>query len=154
MINIEKMLTSDEGKRLKVYICTGGYKTVGIGHNLDADRALHILERELQLGDYITESECTALFKYDLDKVKAGIVKKIPFFIRLHEYHQAMLINMTFQMGLKGLLKFKNMLHGLEEGDIYLVSSSIRSSLYYEQTKNRAMRMLKLAQGIIPPEYV
>jgi len=154
MINIPKMLDYDEGTRYKAYPCSEGFKTVGRGHNLDADPALHILGRHLKMGDKITREECEALFDYDLEKVKKGIQRKIYFFGNLPENLQAILINMTFQMGTGGVCQFKRMLEGMRTNNVELICRSIVDSKYYKQTPNRANRMIHLAKGIIPKEYL
>lgn len=154
MINISKMLDNDEGTRYKTYYCSEGFKTVGRGHNLDADPALHILGRHLKIGGKITREECEALFAYDLEKVKKGIQRKIYFFGNLPENLQAILINMTFQMGINGVCQFKRMLEGMRTNNIELICRSIEDSKYYKQTPNRAERMILLANGVVPPEYL
>lgn len=152
-MNIEKMLRYDEGYSLKVYLCTQGFKTVGIGHNLDADPAKHILKRTLKVGDFITKEEATTLFNYDYNKVKIGIAQHMPTFSILEEKYQIVITNMVFQMGINGVLAFHNTLDAMQRNDTKAVVSGIENSKYYKQTTNRAKRMISIINGIIPIEY-
>ena len=147
------MIASDEGKKLKVYLCSRGFKTVGIGHNLEADSALDILKRHLDIGDRITEAECTALFRRDLANVYAGIKRNMPYFDDLQDKYKPVIINMIFQMGINGVLKFVNTLSCMIKDDVQGAVNGIRASKYHKQTPERAERMVKLIKGIKVPEY-
>lgn len=153
-INIEKMIAADEGKSLKAYHCSEGYLTVGIGHNLDADPARHILRRGMMKGSVITERECAELFAYDLNKVHQGIEKRMPNFKTLERKYQIILINMIFQMGIDGVLAFKNTRAKMALSDEAGVKAGIRRSKYYKQTPNRAERMCMLVDGKVPKDYM
>lgn len=153
MIDIEKMIASDEGKKLKAYPCSRGFKTVGIGHNLESDSALDILNRHLDMGDRITEAECTALFKRDMANVYAGIKRNMPYFDDLKDKYKPVIVNMIFQMGINGVLKFKDTLSCMIKDDVDGAESGIIASKYYKQTPERAERMIKLIKGEKVPEY-
>lgn len=150
---IEDMIRYDEGEKLVVYTCTRGFKTVGIGHNLEANKSLDILHRSLNIGDKITKEESSALFQQDLDIVFAGIRKNLFFFETVKPKYQLVLINMIFQMGIGGVLKFKNTLKAMQEDNAFLVESGIKNSAWYKQTPNRAQRMIGVVREEIPKEY-
>jgi GH24 family phage-related lysozyme (muramidase) len=152
-IDIRKMLIFDEGKKLNAYHCSQGFLTVGIGHNLNADPALTLLNRHVKLNEAITDAECTALFDQDLAKVMQGIRQRISYFDALAEKYQVVIINMVFQMGIDGVLAFKNTLQAMRRDDVTAVVLGIEHSLYYKQTPVRAMRMIKLVQGLIVEVY-
>lgn len=151
---IEDMIRYDEGERLTVYTCTRGFKTVGIGHNLDANKSLDILHRSLNIGDKITKEESSLLFQHDLDVVFAGIQKNLLFFDSIEPKYQLVLINMVFQMGIAGVLKFKNTLKAMQADTVFLVKSGIKNSAWYKQTPNRAQRMIDVVSGNVPKEYL
>lgn len=152
-VDVRKMLIVDEGKKLTAYHCSEGFLTVGIGHNLDADPALSILNRHVRLHGVITEAECTALFEQDLAKVTRGIQQRMPYFDALTEKYQVVIINMVFQMGIDGVLKFKNTLQAMRRNDVTAVVTGIERSLYYKQTPARATRMIKLVYGLTVGAY-
>jgi lysozyme len=154
MINHRKMLEYDEGKKLRVYRCTKGFRTVGIGCNLDADPHLGILGKRLKVGDPISQSECEALFDYDYLKVVNGIKQKMYFFGDLLPKYQVVIINMVFQMGINGVLKFKGTLQAMQNKNDAEVVRRMKNSLWYKQTPNRANRMIAIINGNIPKEYL
>lgn len=152
-MDIKRMIAVDEGYSQKVYICPAGKKTVAYGHNLDADPALHILHRKLNKGDVITQEQAEALYDYDIAKVTANLTSKIEGFNTLPERYKVVLTNMTYNLGLGGVLQFKQMLKAMRAGDDAGVVRSIKGSRYYKQVTNRANRMVKLIEGIVPKEY-
>lgn len=153
MININKMLSYDEGYKLTVYNCSEGFATCGTGHNLIADPATSILKRHLKVGDKITEAEAIQLFAHDLEKVQAGIQAKIPYFNTLPINYQIVITNMTFQMGIGGVLQFKRMLAAMRIEDTAAIVNSMKGSKWYKQTTNRANRLISVINGVIPKEY-
>lgn len=154
VIDIERMLTYDEGYRLTVYRCSAGFLTGGIGHNFDADPALKIMHRKVKFGDRLSPDEVIALFDYDIKKVLMGLKTSLPFFDDAPENIRAVLINMAFQMGINGLLKFKKMLGAMESGDYEGAAMQIEDSKYYKDTPNRARRVMWLCVGSIDKHYL
>jgi lysozyme len=153
IIDIERMIASDEGKKLIAYLDTKGILTVGIGHNLAADPALGILGRTLRLGQAITDSECSLLFRRDLGNVMEDL-DKITNYAKLDTKYQFILINMCFNMGITRLLKFKGMIKYMRANMTDGVVSSIKGSAYAKQLPNRSARMVLLARGIVPDGYL
>lgn len=154
MIDIQKMLTADEGYKLTVYRCSKGFLTGGIGHNFDADPAFNIMQRPIRFGDKISPDEVIALFDYDIKKVMTGLKKRINNFNEMPENYRAVLINMAFQMGVSGLLGFKKMLAAMSYRDDNVAAHEIKDSKYYSDTPNRAKRMIALIRGNVPREYL
>ena len=152
-IDIRNMLQYDEGYKLMVYRCTGGYLTGGIGHNFDADPAIHIMHRKVKFGDRVSPDEAVALFEYDLGKVMMGLKKRVSFFNSSPENIKAVLINMAFQMGIDGLAKFKRMLKAMDEGDYEAAADHILDSKYAKDTPSRARRMSRLCVGLVDKHY-
>ena len=153
-IDIQKMLMFDEGYKLTVYRCSAGYLTGGIGHNFDADPALKIMHRKVRFGDKLSPDEALALFDYDLKKVMRGLKTSLPFFELAPENIQAVLINMAFQLGINGLLRFKKMLAAINIGDYEKAAMEIEDSKYYTDTPNRARRVMWMCVGSIDKHYL
>ena len=154
MINTKRMIAYDEGKRLKVYRCTEGFKTVGIGCNLDANPHMSILKRTLKVGDYITEKECDLLFAFDYSNVINSINQRMHYFSDLLPNYQVVLINMVYQMGIRGVLKFPSMLKAMQAKDTAKIIEEMKDSVWYHQTPERAWRLISIITGTIPKEYL
>jgi GH24 family phage-related lysozyme (muramidase) len=148
------MLKYDEGFSLKVYPCSEGKRTVSIGVNLDADEHFDILHRHLKFGDYITETEATALFEKCLNKAKADIKFYIPDCKYWPERYQLVVLNMTYQLGIRGVTKFQDMIRAMNREDDKAVVAAMKDSKWYRQTPNRAECLMKVVMGLPVKEYI
>lgn len=153
-IKYENMLGFDEGKRLYAYLDTEKILTCGIGHNLKADNGFTILNRTLVKGSLITELECTALFNHDLEKVQSGLQSHLPGYLALSANNKAVLVNMCFNMGLAGVLGFKNMITAMRTGNINETVACLKNSQLYHQLPERVERLVQVIHGNIPKEYL
>ena len=54
-----------------------------------------------------------------------------------------LLIEMIFQLGIKGCLKFKNLIKNMRKGNKHLVCLDMMNSLWYKQTPYRVKTMVK-----------
>lgn len=113
-----EMIKRHEGLRLKPYKCTAGKLTIGYGRNLEAKG--------------ITRDEAEAMLTKDLQDAErdareyAGV-----YWISLNEARRAVLVDMSFAMGLAGLKAWKGLLRALAKGDYMLCAESLRSSKWY-----------------------
>ena len=93
---LAEQLKVHEGLRLKPYKDTVGKWTIGIGRNLE-DKG-------------ITEQEALFMLNNDVDYFHDKIKKEINWFWALDDVRQNVLVNMAFNLGVSGLLTFKNTL--------------------------------------------
>ena len=94
---IKAQLVRHEGLRLKPYRCTAGKLTIGIGRNLD-DRG-------------ISQKEAYAMLERDIMDFEQQLLDEIPeTYSGIDEVRQSVILNMCFNLGMKGLLGFKNTL--------------------------------------------
>ncbi|MBE6452987.1 MAG: lysozyme [Alphaproteobacteria bacterium] len=145
-INIAtKRLHLHEGLRLKPYYCIRGKQTIGIGHNLDANP---ITEEEAKvLGDWhhgITTEGAYYLLRRDINRTIKECRDNIKFFDSLDDERQYALVDMAFNLGIKGLLKFKNMLGYMSQCQYQKASKECLNSNYTKQTGKRAQRIAQL----------
>lgn len=129
-MNIIDQLKRDEGCKLSVYNDHLGYATIGIGRMIDSRK-----------GGGISQEEADYLLANDVKRVKAELSKSIPWIEGLDEVRQSALINMAFQLGTAGLLKFKNSLSLIERGKYAEASAEMLNSTWAKQTPNRAKRI-------------
>jgi len=110
MENLKDQLVRHEGLRLTVYDCPAGYKTIGVGRNIE------------QKG--ITEEEAMFLLNNDIDYFTEQLMENLSFFDELSENRKSVLVNMAFNLGVAGLMKFKNMLKAVsrkKDGKMHLL---------------------------------
>ena len=126
----EKQLRQDEGEKLYAYQDSKGYWTIGIGVLIDKRK-----------GGGITKEESTYLFQNRLNGRLAQLQKRLPWFDSLDTARQGVLVNMSFQMGIDGLLGFKNTLAMIQRGDYNGAADGMLNSLWAKQTPERAKRL-------------
>ena len=123
-------LMVDEGFRSKPYKDTVGKLTIGYGRNLE-DRG-------------ITEREAYKLLKNDAYEVMTQLDKVFPWWSTLTASRQCAVANMGFNLGIKGLLKFKRMLKALEEKKYHTAAEEALDSKWAKQVGDRAERIANI----------
>jgi len=96
MSKLIEQLKVHEGLRLKPYRCTAGKLTIGYGLNLE-DRG-------------ITKFEAELLLNHDVSGIIMQLCEAVDGWHCLNEARKAVLVNMAFNMGVAGLMKFKKTL--------------------------------------------
>lgn len=119
-----------EGLVLHAYKDSLGYLTIGIGRLIDKRK-----------GGGISEAEAQFLLQNDVSTVLTALVKNIDFWDKLNSPRQAVLMNMSFQMGVQGLLKFSRTLALVKAGQYDQAADNMLKSLWAKQTPNRAGEM-------------
>jgi lysozyme len=133
MENLKDQLIRHEGLRLTVYDCPAGYKTIGVGRNLE--------------GKGITEEEAMQLLDNDIKDFQESLSRELPWFDSLDECRRNILTNMAFNLGVSGLLKFKNTLAAIENGNWEEAASQMLDSRWAEQVGGRATELSELMKS-------
>ena len=144
--DIKKRLMLHEGCVDHVYICPAGFKTIGIGRNLQTN-PLTQKEREF-VGDLtkITVEQALYLLKNDVKRCTKELLNNISFFSQLDDERQYALLDMCFNMGIKKLLKFKRMLNAMLIGDYRGAAKECLMSKYAKDVGKRAVRIARLIE--------
>lgn len=131
------MLIKQEGKRKFPYECTAGKISIGVGRNLD-DRGL-------------SDDEIMYLLHNDIEISESELSRTFEWFGLLNQARQDALISLHFNIGLGNLLKFKNTLKHLSDGDFQAASEEMLESRYADQVGQRA---IDLSDMIRTGEYI
>lgn len=129
-VNPDRMiaqLTLHEGGRRFPYVDTVGKITIGVGRNL-TDRGLSDDEIDLLLAD-------------DLDEHWTKLTAALPWVESLNEVRQRVLLDMAFNLGVAGLLTFKQTLAAVHRGDWDAAASGMLDSKWARQVGARATRL-------------
>ena len=126
------MLILDEGLRLKPYRCTAGKLTIGVGRNLD------------DVG--ISGEEALYLLKHDIDRAERACAEAFDFWPTLPGARKMVLVNMAFNLGINGLLKFQRTLDAVRYGDYALAAQRMIDSKWAKQVGARADRLAKIME--------
>lgn len=127
---LTRQLRGDEGVEESAYQDHLGYWTIGVGRLIDKRRGGRLRPHEI---DYLLHS--------DIDERIDDLSRRIPWFLNLDSARQGVLLNMSFQLGVDGLLGFKNTLAMVKSGDYEGASRGMLQSLWARQTPERAKRM-------------
>lgn len=129
MTRTEELILRHEGYREKMYTDTTGHATIGIGFNLDAG---------------MSEAEAKLLLKYRVGLLREHLSYKVPAFNGLSANRQDVLIDMAYNLGLPGLMKFKKMLAAVNEGGFGRASREMLNSKWADQVGTRAIRLAQM----------
>ena len=131
-MNIVQQLKNEEGSVPHAYQDSLGFWTIGVGRLID--------ERK---GGLLYPDEIDYLLKNDIKRKTDGLNDALPWFHLLDEARQAVLIQMAFQMGVKGLLAFSTTLSHVRVGRYAEAAVAMLESLWARQTPERAARLSK-----------
>jgi len=125
-VDIFEQLRRDEGVRSSPYVDTVGKITIGVGYNL-TDRGM---------SDEWIESQLQA----DVSDV-TNQLRSLTFWINIDEVRQGVFINMAFNLGFDGLMKFTRMLGAIQQKDWNSAATAMLDSKWAEQVGGRANRL-------------
>ncbi len=129
-MTLTEQLRRDEGTESCAYQDSLGYWTIGVGRLIDARK-----------GGGLSNEEIDYLLDNDIKAKTAEVLRALPWAARLSEARQAVLVNMAFQLGTKGLLAFHRTLGSVEDGQYGDAAVEMLNSTWAKQTPARAMRL-------------
>lgn len=136
---MQSLLEQQEGFRATPYRDSRGFLTVGFGTNLDAGITREQAEAMMQVRLAVNES---ALEDYSwfaaLDGVRRGVVE-----------------NMAYNLGVLGVLEFKDMIAAIEAQDWPEAAHQMRASVWRVQVGDRALVLADIMEtGVVPDAAV
>lgn len=117
-------IKDNEGFRSKPYPCSEGKLTIGYGWNLDSG---------------ITKNQAEVILLSQISSVEEYL-EGYGFWHQLSEARQTVLVDMTFQLGMRGFRKFKRMIAALHGQNYTVAAYEMLDSKYANQTPERAVR--------------
>ena len=129
-MDLKSQLREFEGWVPHAYQDSRSFWTIGCGRLIDKRKGGGLSDLEI---DYLLEN--------DIRSHTVEVMKALPWAAHLTMPRQAVLIGMSFQMGLKGLLGFRSMLSSCRDEKYEDAAEHMRQSLWAKQTPKRAKRM-------------
>ena len=123
-------IKQEEGFKGIVYKCTEGFDTIGYGTRLP-----------------LSEKEAEMILEYRLNILKGSLSSSL-YMLDIDKKAWDILYNMVYQMGVKGVLNFKNMIKALEAKDYKKAGDEMLDSKWAKQTPARANRLSKAMKAI------
>lgn len=131
MKSILEQLELHEGFSKYPYKDTEGYLTIGYGWNLDRNGLPEDICKEL------TKRKVCELY----DKLN-----KFEWFFEQDDIRRKVLLDMSYNLGINGLLKFKKMIGALGNNNYNKAAHEMLDSKWAKQVKTRAKRLAKMME--------
>lgn len=132
-MNLRDQLVAEEGRRNAAYRDTLGIPTIGVGHT----------GPEVHMGLVWSDELVDSTLDADIAEKTAQVVAALPWFGHLNEPRRAVLLQMAFQLGTKGLLGFPNTLAAVHDGRWKDASDGMLASKWATQTPFRVARLAR-----------
>ena len=129
------MLIRHEGVRLKIYKDSVGIPSIGVGRNLQ-DRG-------------ITRDEAMYLLDNDIKDFSTQLYIKLPWLLNHPIEVQNVLLDMGFNLGIDGLLEFKNTLRFIQIKDYKKAAENMLMSKWAAQVGDRSLELANILKTII-----
>lgn len=129
-VKLRAELSRDEGRIPHAYQDSLGYWTIGVGHLIDKRKGGRLSERIIDL-----------LLDEDIAEKVADLDRELPWWRELSDARQRVLIGMCFNLGIGGLLQFKNTLAAIKRGDWSAAQRGMLNSKWAKQVGARATRL-------------
>lgn len=142
----EQEIRDDEGDKLRSYLDHLGYWTIGVGHLIDPRKGASPAPfgSDLRNGKTITRGQSAQLLGIDIDAKMAELDRRAPWWRRLSDNRQRVVLNMAFQLGVSGLLAFRKAVAAMQVGDYVKAGAEMRDSKWArDDTPARAERLIE-----------
>ena len=134
--DLKNEIKKEEGYRLEVYIDTEGFPTGGYGNKIIDGEKIPT-----------TKEGWEELFEKDFSRACEGAMNICGDW-NIKDEAKAIIIHMVYQMGVGGVLKFKNMWKALEVFDYETAAVEMLNSRWAVQTPGRAQELSKIMGGL------
>lgn len=124
-----------EGRKNTLYKDSLGYLTIGVGHLLDPT-----------VGGKLPEQIIDALLDWDINEKTTELLSKLPWINALDDVRKAVLIDMAFNLGVSGLLRWPIFLGQVAAGKYTEAAENMRQTKWASQVKSRADNLSKMME--------
>lgn len=122
---VTEKIKAEEGFKDRPYMCPTGHLTIGYGINLESTP--------------IPKEVADLWLRMEVDKI-IDQLSKYEWFSELSYDRHAVIIDMAYQLGVSGVLKFKKMIHAIKWHNWEAAASEMLDSKWAKQTPERANR--------------
>ena len=141
---VKELLENHEGRKNRVYKCTSGKRSIGVGHNIDAKGLPDDIEAFLEDEGYITEDMIDELLTVDIDDAESDARKLYPDFGSFSMNRKVALIDFVFNVGYGTAKTFLNTNKAINRGEWEKAAEGLLNSKYARQVGRRARDLAKM----------
>lgn len=143
-MSLREMLERHEGRKNRVYKCTAGKDTIGVGHNIDAKGLPPDIEDFLEDNGYITDEMIDRLLDDDIEDAITDAKKLYPNLEDFGDVRMNALIDFVFNVGYGTAKKFVNTNKAINDEDWERAGDMLEQSKWYRQVKGRAKEIVQM----------
>ena len=132
MNELIEMLRRHEGVRDKVYLCSAGYETIGVGRNISED------------GLGLSEDEIDYLLNNDIKRVREELTEEYYWFAGLNDARQDAMIDLSFNLGQTRLRGFVKALEAMSREEFENAADEFMDTKWSEQVGDRAVEVTEI----------
>ena len=143
-MSLREMLERHEGRRKRVYKCTAGKNTIGVGHNIDAKGLPPDIESFLEDNGYITDEMIDRLLDDDIEDAISDCKRLYPNLEDFGDVRMNALIDFVFNVGYGTARKFVNTNKAINDEDWERAGDMLEQSKWYRQVKGRAKEIVQM----------
>ena len=133
---LKKRIKKNEGFSYTAYKDQLGSPTIGYGHLIKSNEKHLFLKKQSKAG-------LNRLFEEDFNKTLISFNKHFKKLKTRSRKENELIIEMIFQIGIKGVLNFKKMIKQIEDNNNHLAALEMVDSLWYLQTPRRVDSLIK-----------
>ena len=145
-MNLKESIKIHEGFRSSVYLCPTGHPTVGYGFRV-ADLSADELALNAGAVEPMSKEVAEKILEIKIKKFKKQVYNALPWLTYAPMDIQDALCEMAYQMGVAGLLGFKNTLAMIKERKYTQAAENMLKSKWATQTPKRAREIANLVRN-------
>ena len=145
-MNLKESIKIHEGFRSSVYLCPTGHPTVGYGFRV-ADLSADELALNAGVVEPMSKEVAEKILDIKITKFKKQVYNALPWLTYAPMDIQDALCEMAYQMGVAGLLGFKNTLALIKERRYREAAENMLRSKWATQTPKRAKQIANLVRN-------
>ena len=145
--DMRALLRWHEGVRSDLYLCTAGKCTIGVGHNLEAKGSKK--EIEFYKNNRASNEQIEQWLTKDIQDVVSKLDKalgKETWYQNLSPNRKMVLVDMGFNLGTDGLLKFDRTLELMKNSNFEQAAEQMLKSKWAKQVGDRANRLAEIVR--------
>jgi len=136
------LLKESEGFKQKPYECTSGKWTIGYGYQLESHGFSQIEIAKLHKDGW-TQAHAERMLEHEIDLICAAF-HRLPWFADLDDVRKAVVIDMTYNLGIDGFLGFRKTIAALREKDWDAAVHEMRHSKWAKQAPKRCATLCSI----------
>ena len=141
---LRKLIKRFEGFSIIPYTCPAGAKTIGWGHNIDANGLPSGIGAYLVLNGKITLEMAEQLLEDDVSRSLEDIKSLLPDFDKYSENRRNALTDWIFQLGRTKAAMFKITLKMIKDEHWDMAADNLMLSKWYKQSGKRSKEICKM----------